>query len=153
MTNRINYATVAPEALRAVYGMEQFVRGSGLDESLVHLVKLRVSYMNGCAYCVDMHSKDARARGETEQRIYAVPVWHETPFYTNRERAALALAEAVTRLDGHGVPDSVFDEARAHFSEAELVNLVMAIATINTWNRLSITFRTDVGSYQPGARR
>jgi len=149
MVTRIDYATVAPEALRAVYGLEQYVRASGLDRTLVHLVKLRASYINGCAYCIDMHSKDARAAGETEQRIYSVPVWHETPFYSAKERAALAFSEVVTRLGPEGVSDAAFADARAHFTEAELVSLTMAIVAINTWNRLSITFRPEVGSYQP----
>ena len=149
MVTRIDYAAVAPEALRAVYGLEQYVRASGLDRTLVHLVKLRASYINGCAYCIDMHSKDARAAGETEQRIYSVPVWHETPFYSAKERAALAFSEVVTRLGPEGVSDAAFADARAHFTEAELVSLTMAIVAINTWNRLSITFRPEVGSYQP----
>jgi AhpD family alkylhydroperoxidase len=149
MTNRINYAAVAPEALRAVYGLEQYARTSGLETSLLHLIKLRASYMNGCAYCIDMHSKDARAGGETEQRVYSVPVWRETPFYSPRERAALAFTEAVTRLGPEGVSDATFAEAHAEFSEGELVSLAMAIVAINTWNRLAITFGTEVGSYQP----
>lgn len=151
MTQRIDYTKVGPAAYKAVAGMEAYVRHSSLEHSLVELVKLRSSYINGCAYCVDMHSKDALAAGETEQRIFAVPVWRETPFFTPRERAALAFTEAVTLISHDGVPDEVFDEARAHFSEQELVDLTMAIATINVWNRLAITFRSDVGSYQPPA--
>lgn len=150
MTQRIDYGKVAPEALRAVFGLEQYVRGSSLEHELVHLVKLRVSYMNGCAYCVDMHTKDARAAGETEQRLYAVPLWHETPFYTERERAALAFAEAVTELGPGGISDELFERTRAHFSEAELVDLTMAVIAINSWNRLAVTFRVEPGSYQPG---
>ncbi len=149
VTKRLNYATVAPEATRAMLALEQHVRGSGLERPLIELVKLRASYINGCAYCIDMHSKDARAAGETEQRIYSVPVWRETPFYTPRERAALAFTEAVTEISKGGVSDAVYEEARAHFSELELVNLTMAIITINGWNRLAITFHADVGSYQP----
>lgn len=150
MAPRIDYAKVGPGALRAMYGLEQYVRQSGLEPSLIELVKLRVSYMNGCAYCVDMHTKDARAAGESEQRLYAVPVWAETPFFTDRERAALAWAETVTRLGHGGVPDTAFQAAREQFSEEELVALTMAVIAINGWNRLAISFRADVGSYQPG---
>jgi len=149
---RITFTAVATGAYRAVSGLEQYVRQSGLDHSLLELIKLRASYMNGCAYCVDMHTKDARAAGETEQRLYAVPVWRETPFFTPKERVALELTEAVTALHHDGVPDALYDAAREHFSEEELVNLVTAIATINVWNRLSVTFRSDVGSYQPTPR-
>jgi AhpD family alkylhydroperoxidase len=148
---RIDVEHLAPAALRAVFGVEQYVRGSGLESTLVHLVKLRTSYLNGCAYCVDMHTKDARLEGETEQRLYAVPVWRETPFFTPRERAALAWTETVTELGRTGVPDSAFEEAREHFTELELVNLTMAVIAINAWNRLAVTFRREPGSYQPRA--
>jgi AhpD family alkylhydroperoxidase len=144
---RLDYAKAAPAAVQAQVAMERYVRGCGLEHSLLELVKLRASYMNGCAYCIDMHTKDARAEGETEQRIYAIPVWRETPFFTPRERAALAFTEAVTAIGDAGVPDDVYDEARARFSEAELVNLTMAVIVINGWNRLAITFRTPPGSY------
>jgi AhpD family alkylhydroperoxidase len=146
---RIDQNKVAPGAMRAMLGLEQYVRQSALEPALVHLVKLRASYLNGCAYCVDMHSKDARAAGESEQRIYAVPVWRETPFFTPRERAALAWTETVTELARTGVPDEAFEAARAEFSEAELVDLTMAIVTINGWNRLAVSFRTEPGTYQP----
>jgi AhpD family alkylhydroperoxidase len=149
MTPRIDYPKVAPAAFRAVLGVEQYVRQSGLEHELLALVKLRASYMNGCAYCVDMHTKDARAAGETEQRLYAVPVWRETPFFTPRERAALAWTEAVTAIGREGVPDALYDEVREHFEEAELVDLNMAVVAINIWNRLAIPFRAEVGSYQP----
>ena len=148
---RLDYAHVAPGAVRAQFGLEQYVRDSGLEHSLLHLVKMRASYMNGCAYCVDMHSKDARVAGETEQRLYAVPVWRETPFFTPRERAALAWTEAVTDVGRTGVPDDVYEETRRHFSEAEMVNLTLAVVAINGWNRLAISFRAPVGSYQPRA--
>ncbi|HEU4559165.1 MAG TPA: carboxymuconolactone decarboxylase family protein [Longimicrobium sp.] len=148
---RLDYSKLAPDALRAMFGIEQYARNSGLEHSLLHLVKMRASYMNGCAYCVDMHSKDARVAGETEQRLYAVPVWRETPFFTPRERAALAWTEAVTDLGRTGVPDEVFQEARRHFSEEEMVNLTMAVIAINGWNRLAVSFRAPVGSYQPRA--
>jgi len=115
------------------------------------LVKLRASQINGCAYCVDMHTKDARAHGETEQRLYAVVVWHEAPFFTERERAALAWTEAVTLVSRDQAPDDVYQLARAQFSEKELVDLTMAVIAINGWNRLAITFREPAGSYQPAA--
>jgi AhpD family alkylhydroperoxidase len=149
MTPRLDPSKVSPDAYRAIMGVELFVRHSGLEPSLLELVKLRASYMNGCAYCVDMHSKDARIAGETEQRIYAVPLWRETPFFTDRERAALAYTEAVTALGHGGVPDDVYDEAAAQFPERELVALTMAVVAINSWNRLAVTFRTEPGSYQP----
>lgn len=148
MTVRINYGSKAPKAMHAMLALEKHIHESGLEESLIELVKLRASYINGCAYCVDMHSKDARAEGETEQRIYAVPVWHETPFFTPRERAALAWTEAVTLIADGGVPDELYEEARQHFEEAELVELTMAVIAINGWNRLAITFHTEPGSYQ-----
>jgi AhpD family alkylhydroperoxidase len=129
--------------------LQAHVDDSGLEHTLLELVKLRASYMNGCAFCVDMHTKDARAAGETEQRLYAVPVWRETPFFTPRERAALAWTEAVTDVSGSRVEDDVYTEAREHFDEAELVELTLAIVTINGWNRLSVAFRTEVGGYQP----
>jgi AhpD family alkylhydroperoxidase len=149
MKPRINYLHAAPAGYKAVLGLEQYVRSSGIEPKTLELLKIRASQINGCAYCIDMHTKDARAGGETEQRIYALNAWRETPFYTEKERAALALTEAVTLIhDGH-VPDAVFEETRAHFSEAEIVNLTLAIATINVWNRLAITFRSVPGEYQP----
>jgi len=148
MPPRLAPFKIAPDAYSAMRGLEQYVRQSGLEHSLLELVKLRASYMNGCAYCIDMHSKDARAEGETEQRIYSVPVWRETPFYTARERAALAWSEAVTDLGHAGVPDAVYDEARQHFSDVELVSLTMAIVAINGWNRLMVAFQTEPGTYQ-----
>ena len=150
MSQRVEYGKVAPAAVRAVMGVEQYVRASGLEHDLIVLMKLRASYMNGCAYCVDMHTKDARAAGESEQRLYAVPVWHETPFFSERERAALAWTEAVTEMGPDGVSDALFEATRAHFAEAELVDLTMAVIAINMWNRLAVTFRAEVGSYQPG---
>lgn len=151
MTPRLDASQVSPDAYRAIMGLELYVRHSGLEPSLIELIKLRASYMNGCAYCVDMHSKDARVAGETEQRIYAVPVWRETPFYSDRERAALAFTEAVTAIGQAGVPDVVYEEAKRFFSQDELVKLTMAVVTINAWNRAAITFRTEPGSYQPHA--
>ena len=151
MEPRMDYAKASPGASRAMVGLESFVRQSGLEHGLLHLIKLRASQINGCAYCIDMHSKDARAAGDTEQRLYALDAWRETPFYTPRERAALAWTEALTNVrEGH-VPDAVFQEARAHFSEEELVNLTMAVVAINGWNRIAIAFRSVPGTYHPAA--
>ncbi len=149
MKPRLDYGKAAPAGARAMYGLEKYVRECGLEHSLLELVKTRVSQINGCAYCIDMHTKDARAAGETEQRLYALNAWRETPFYTDRERAALAWAEAVTLVSENQVPDDVFEEVRQHFSEAELVNLTLAVVTINGWNRLAISFRAVPGEYQP----
>jgi AhpD family alkylhydroperoxidase len=148
MKPRIDYARVAPGAMHAMLALQQYSQGSGLEHSLLELVKLRASQLNGCAYCLDMHSKDARLAGETEQRIYVLDAWREAPFYTPRERAALAWTEAVT-LIAAGVPDEVEREVREHFDDKALVDLTMAIVTINGWNRLAIALGADVGSYQP----
>ncbi len=153
MKARIEYATASPEAYKAMLALEQWVRKeSGLDHQLLELVKIRASQINGCAYCLDMHTKDARAAGETEQRIYALDAWRETPFYTNRERAALAWTEAVTLVSVGHVPDPAYDEVKAHFNDQEIVNLTMAIITINGWNRLAIANRTVPGTYEPAKR-
>ena len=149
MTGRLLYPQVAPQALRAMRALEQYGRSTGLEPSLLELVRMRVSYMNGCAHCIDMHSKDARLAGESEQRLYAVPVWRETPFFTPRERAALAWAEAVTELGRDGVPDHVYEQVREHFDERPLVDLTMVVIAINGWNRLNVAFRTEAGRYQP----
>jgi len=151
MTDRLNFVHAAPAAFRAMRALQDYVDATGLEPLLLELVKLRASYMNGCAYCVDMHSKDTRVLGETEQRIYAVPVWRETPFYTPRERAALAWTEAVTQIGHGGVSDALYQEALEHFEERELVELTMAVIAINGWNRLAIPFHSPVGSYQPSA--
>ena len=151
-TQRIDYTKVVPEAFKAMMGLATHVRRSGLPHQLLALIDTRVSQINGCAYCIDMHTKDARAAGETEQRLYALSAWRETPFFTERERAALAWAEAVTEL-GHGhVSDAVYTEARRHFDERELVELTMATVTMNAWNRLAISFRMEVGGYTPPAK-
>lgn len=150
-TARLDYARVAPDALRAHFGLEMYVRGVGLEWSLLELVRLRASQINGCAYCVDMHTKDARLDGESEQRLYAVSVWRETPFFTPRERAALAWTEVVTELSRTGVPDEAYAAVREHFAEEELVGLTMAIIAINGWNRLAVSFRTPVGGYVAGS--
>jgi AhpD family alkylhydroperoxidase len=141
----------APGAYRAMAALEAYVRNSGLETPLLELVRLRTSQINGCAFCIDMHTKDARAAGETEQRLYCLDAWREAPFYSDRERAALAWTEAITRIsDGHA-PDDVFDAARQHFSDEELSNLTIAIVAINGWNRLAIGFRAVAGEYQPKA--
>jgi AhpD family alkylhydroperoxidase len=151
MAGRINYTKVASGGYRAMAGLEKYVRESGLEPSLLELVKFRASQINGCAYCLDMHWKDARAAGESEQRLYSLDAWHETPYYTQRERAALAWTEVVTRVADTHVPDEVYEEVRQHFSEEELVNLTLAVVTINGWNRLAISFRSEPGTYQPAA--
>ena len=133
-------------------GLEQYARNSGLEHALLELVKTRASQINGCGFCLDMHTKDARAAGETEQRLYTLSAWAETPFFTERERAALAWTEAVTRVAESQVPDAVYAQARRHFSEKELVDLTLAIVAINGWNRLSVAFRTVPGTYQPARR-
>ncbi len=150
MQARIEGQKVAPGAYHAMLGLENYVRKSSrLEPSLLELVKMRASQINGCAYCLDMHSKDARANGETEQRLYALNAWRETPFFTDRERAALAWTEAVTEVSKTHVPDSVYEEVKQRFTDEELVNLTLAVATINAWNRLSISFRAVPGQYQP----
>ena len=149
MSERINYAKVTPEGYRAMSGLERYVRGSGLEPSLLELVKLRASQINGCAYCIDMHWKDARARGESEQRLYGLMAWRESPYYTERERAALAWTEAVTLIADSHVPDELYEEVRQSFTETELVNLTFALVAINGWNRLAISLRTEPGTYQP----
>jgi AhpD family alkylhydroperoxidase len=146
---RIDYRkAVAPDALHSLYGLEQFIRKSGLETKLLELVRMRASQLNGCAYCLDMHSIDARAEGETEQRLYALNAWRETPFYSERERAALEWTEAVTLISRDQVPDEIFERVRNHFNEGELVNLTLAVTMINTWNRLAISFRAVPGTYQ-----
>ena len=152
-TYRLDYGRAAPGAYRAQMAMEKHVHECGLEPSLVELVKIRASQMNGCGYCVDMHTKDARAAGETEQRIYLLSAWREAPFYTPRERAALAWTEAVTAIANGGPSYDVHQEAHAQFSDEELVNLTMAVILINGWNRLAITFRTPVGSYVVGTSK
>jgi AhpD family alkylhydroperoxidase len=149
MQQRIDYKKIAPEAFKAMLGVESYVRSSGLDHSLLELVKTRVSQMNGCAYCLDMHAKDARAAGETEQRLYLLAAWRESPFYSQRERAALLWAENVTQLPVGGISDEVYAEVSKSFDEKALIDLTMAIIAINGWNRLNVPFRTEVGTYQP----
>jgi AhpD family alkylhydroperoxidase len=144
---RIDLYRPWPAGYKAMLAFEAAVADSGFDPDLLELVKIRVSQVNGCAYCIDMHTKDARARGESEQRIYALNAWWEAPFFTDRERAALALAESITKVAETHVPDDVVDEARRHFDDTELTQLVFAVTVINAWNRLSVTGRPMVGDY------
>ncbi|MEV6812791.1 carboxymuconolactone decarboxylase family protein [Micromonospora sp. NPDC051296] len=139
---RMNVAEVAPEAYQSVLGLEKYVRAN-VDHTVLELVKLRASMLNGCAYCVDMHSREAAAAGESNRRLFAVAAWREAPFFDERERAALALTDAVTRLGEHGVPDDVWASAAAVWPEKALADLVLAIATINVWNRIAVTFRSQ----------
>jgi len=145
----MEYAKASPAASRAMYGLSQYVHQSGLENSLVSLIDMRVSQINGCAFCLDMHWKDAKAAGESEQRLYSLDAWRETPYYTERERAALAWAEAVTRITEGHVPDELYEATRKHFDEKELVDLTLAVVAINGWNRLAISFRAEPGIYQP----
>ncbi|HLH63238.1 MAG TPA: carboxymuconolactone decarboxylase family protein [Ktedonobacteraceae bacterium] len=148
MEERLNYAKVAPQGYRAMAGLQHYVDNCGLEPLLLELVKMRASQINGCAYCIDMHSKDARALGESEQRLYELNAWRETPFYSERERAALLWTEEITLISQGHASDAVYDEVRKHFSEEELVNLTLAIVAINSWNRLAIGFRSQPGSYR-----
>lgn len=149
MKSRIEFQRVSPRALQAMMGLQAYVNGSGLEHSLLELVKMRASQVNGCAHCLDMHSKDARAAGESEQRLYLLDAWREAPMYSARERAALEWTEAVTQVSEDHVPDAVYRAVREHFTEEELVNLTLAVVAINGWNRLSIAFRAEAGSYRP----
>ena len=146
---RIDYLKSARGAHHAMLGIEHYLQQCGLEESLQNLIKLRVSQVNGCAYCIDMHWKDLRAAGESEQRLYGLDAWEESPYYTDRERAALAWAEAVTNIQEGHVPDAVFEHVKNFFNEKELADLTLAITAINSWNRLSIAARTVPGTYQP----
>jgi len=148
MEKRLDYSQAAPGTVQVMYKLQKFAEDSTLEPLLLELVKTRVSQINGCAFCIDMHSKDARALGETEQRLYALNAWRETPFFTERERAALAWAETITLVSQTHVPDEDFAAARAVFGEEELVKLTMAIITINGWNRIAIAFREIPGAYQ-----
>lgn len=148
MRHKLNYSKILPEAMRVMNALDGYSQNCGLEPALLDLIKLRASQINGCAYCIDMHSKDARTGGETEQRLYSLSVWRETPCYTERERAALAFTEAVTLIAKNRVPDEVYEQARRQFSEEELVKLMIAIVTINAWNRFTI-FGDVPGSYRP----
>jgi AhpD family alkylhydroperoxidase len=148
MKSRINTAQVSPLAFHAMLGLEKYIHDSSIEPELIHLLKMRASQINGCAYCIDMHSKDARALGETEQRLYGLDAWREAPFYSDRERAALEWIESITLITQGHVPDELFERSRKVFSEQELVDLTMIGVTINAWNRLSIAFRAEAGTYQ-----
>ena len=155
MTNlpeRLDYGTVAPGVYDAMRGLERYLTSCGLEEALLHLIKLRASQLNGCAYCLDMHWKDLQAIGETAQRMYSLDAWRECPYYTDRERAALAWTEAVTFVTNGHVSDAVYDTVRPHFTDKELADLTLAIAAINSWNRLCIAGRMTPGTYQPERR-
>ncbi|AVT80006.1 carboxymuconolactone decarboxylase family protein [Rhodopseudomonas palustris] len=141
MTPRLNPATAAPDAYKAMVALEKYIQGSGLESSLIELVKMRASQINGCAFCLDMHSKDARAHGETEQRLYLLNAWRESPLYTDRERAALGWTEALTLVAQTQAPDQDYAAVKSHFNDAEQVNLTLLIGAINTWNRFAIGFR------------
>ena len=152
MTSRIDIRKyLTSDAGQAMLNLGKAVENSGLERSLLELVKTRASQINGCAYCIDMHTKDARAMGETEQRLFGLNAWRETPFFSERERAALEWTEAITRIADNHVPDELYDRVRLHFNEQQLVALTFAATVINAWNRLAITFRVPVGTYQPEA--
>jgi AhpD family alkylhydroperoxidase len=153
MKARIDWTRSNPKVLQSMLAIQSQIEAGGLDEKLLHLVEMRASQINGCAYCLDMHSKDARAAGETEQRLYSLEAWRETPFYSDRERAALEWTEAVTLVSITHVPDSVYEVVRAHFSEDELKTLTLAASMINMWNRLNVALRTVPGDYKPGMFR
>jgi AhpD family alkylhydroperoxidase len=149
MKPRLNYAKVAPGAYEAMDALDRYIQTCGVEKSLILLVQLRASQINGCAYCLDMHWKDLCAIGEHEQRLYSLDAWRECPYYTDRERAALEWTEAVTLIATGHVPDAIYEQVRRHFSEKELSDLTLAVATINAWNRLSIAGRLTPGTYQP----
>jgi AhpD family alkylhydroperoxidase len=150
MKQRIDLLEKGQKVIKALGGLSVYLAKSSLEPQLINLIDFRVSQINGCAYCLDMHSKDLRAAGETEQRLYVLDAWHEAPFYSKRERAALAWAEAVTELKNKNVPDEIYEEARGEFSEEEIIDLTIAIIAINTYNRINIAFKTPAGDYQPG---
>lgn len=147
--DRLNHAEISPDPISILSKLEGYIIKSGLDRSLVELVKLRSSQINGCAYCIDMHTKDARSRGESEQRLYGLNAWREAPYYSPKERATLAWTEAVTQISDHRTTDELYNEMLTHFSEKELVDLTWAVIAINSWNRLAIAFHTEAGTYMP----
>jgi AhpD family alkylhydroperoxidase len=148
MEPRIDYSKYALDAQKALFAMEKYIATCGLDHKLIHLMKMRASQINGCAFCIDMHSKDARAIGETEQRLYELNAWRETPFYTDSERAGLEWTESLTLVSETHVPDEVYENVRKHFSEKEIVDLSLIVGTINLWNRLAISVRAVPGEYK-----
>ena len=149
MEQRIDLTKLALDAQKSLYALEKYIANSGLDHKLIHLLKMRASQINGCAYCIDMHSKDARALGESEQRLYELNAWREAPFYTDRERAALEWSESLTLVSQTHVPDEVYESVKKHFSEKEIVDLSILVSVINVWNRLAISTRTMPGTYKP----
>jgi AhpD family alkylhydroperoxidase len=149
MQPRLNFSKVSPDVAKAMLGLEACIARGSIERPLIELVKMRASQINGCAYCLDMHSKDARAAGEGEQRLYTLDAWCETPFFSPRERAALAWTETLTRVAETHVPDAEYEAVRAEFSEQELVDLTLVIVTINAWNRIAVGFRSVPGTYQP----
>jgi AhpD family alkylhydroperoxidase len=149
MEARINYIKVAPEIYKKMLSIHEYLQSCGLEEKLLDLVYLRASQINGCAYCIDMHSKDLRVLGEPEQKLYLLNAWRESPGFSDRERAALEWTESVTLVTQGAVPDAVYENARRHFNEQELANLTLALVAINGWNRLNVAFRTPAGGYQP----
>lgn len=151
MKQRINAFEKGQGAVKAMYGLGAYLAKSSIEQSLLNLIYFRVSQINGCAYCLDMHSKDLRAKGESEQRLYVLDAWREAPFYSDRERAALAWAEAVTKLANHEVPDEIYEEARQEFSEEELIDLTLGVIAINSYNRINIAFGAPTGTYQPSS--
>jgi AhpD family alkylhydroperoxidase len=153
MAPRIDYTKVGSGALRAMFGLEKYLAESSIEKPLRELIKVRASQINGCAYCIDMHWKDARAAGETEQRLYGLAAWREAPYYSERERAALAWTEELTLIAEHHVSDKLYEQTHRQFSEQELVDLTLAVVTINAWNRIAISFRSEAGSYQPPAHK
>lgn len=142
MQPRLNYYKASPEATNAVLNLENFVQQSGIEQSLLHLIKLRASQLNGCAFCIDMHTKEAKDDGESEQRLYLLSAWRESPLFTEKERAAMAWTEALTQLPEHLVSDELYEDLKPHFTDEEIVKLSVAISTINVWNRLSVGFRS-----------
>ena len=149
METRINYIQAEPHLTKALYGLELAIQKCGLDHALLHLIKLRASQINGCAFCVDMHWKDARQGGESEQRLYGLNGWRDAPYYSDKERSALAWTESLTLIAETHAPDEDYHELRKHFDEHEIVQLTFAIASINAWNRLGISMRAKAGDYQP----
>jgi AhpD family alkylhydroperoxidase len=152
MEQRIDYFKVAPAAYEPLTALEKYLHSSGIEPHILHLMKLRASQINGCAYCIDMHWKDLRALGESEQRLYGLDAWEESPYYSDRERAALAWTEAVTNIQNGHASDEVYKYVRQHFSEKEIADLTLAVAMINLWNRLAISGRTTPGTYQSQLR-
>ncbi|MFS0667854.1 carboxymuconolactone decarboxylase family protein [Peribacillus frigoritolerans] len=153
MEQRINYMKTNREVVKLMMGLEEYKKTTEIDSALIELIKIRASQINGCAYCLDMHTKDARAMGETEQRIYCLSAWRETPFYSDSERAALELTEAVTAISANGVPDELYERVRLHFDEKQYIDLVTIIITINGWNRLAISAQNIPGHYKPAMEK